>query len=249
MNRPSDGLLAEPRRGVPRYLQALHQHWPYIVATVVLAVGAALAYAALAEERFSAQADILVAPVPAGDQTFTGFPVLREGVGARSVLTVARFVKTPQVADGAAKRLRLDVGRDELLDLVQVAPQEQSNIVTIKAEADSAVRAADVANAFADELLARRTSSFQRKLTGTITRLQRQLAALPATAGTVQAEALRTDSGRCADSSAPATRRSRSRAVPFRRKHRAGPGATSASRSPCLPACCSASASRSRWSC
>jgi polysaccharide biosynthesis transport protein len=173
-------VFAEERQGTARYLQALAQHWPFIIGSVALASAAALLYLATAESRYEAHADVLVTPVAINDTTFVGLPVIRESGEGRGVLTAARLVETPQVATNARRQLRLRATRDELFDSVQVEPQAQSNIVTITAESDSAQQAAAIANAFAAGLIAERTRVFQRELRQVIRRLSRRLADLPA---------------------------------------------------------------------
>jgi capsular exopolysaccharide synthesis family protein len=173
--------LGEERQGTARYLQALAQHWPFIIGSVGLAVLAALLYLATADDRYEAHADILVTPVAINDTTFVGLPVIRESGEGRGVLTAARLVETPQVADAARKQLRVRATREELFGSVHVEPQAQSNIVTITAEGGTAKQAAAVANAFAAGVIAERTRIFQRELGQVVGRLSRRLAALPET--------------------------------------------------------------------
>lgn len=170
---------ADERQGTARYLQALAQHWPFILASVALALAAAIAYLATAENRYEAHADVLVTPVSINDTGFVGLPVIRESGEGRGVLTAARLVETPQVADSARRQLQLRTTREDLFQAVHVEPQEQSNIVTITAEADSAERAAAIANAFAIGVIAERTRLFQRDLRPLIARLARRHRALP----------------------------------------------------------------------
>ena len=205
--------LVEERQGTARYLQALAQHWPFIIGSVALALLAALLYLATADDRYEAHADILVTPVAINDTTFVGLPVIRESGEGRGVLTTARLVKTPQVADAARDRLRVRATREELFGSVHVEPQAQSNIVTITAEGDTAEQAAALANAFAAGVISERTGIFQRELAQVVGRLSRRLAALPAESRDV-GEAARwgSASGRFAGSSGRETRRSRSQA-------------------------------------
>jgi polysaccharide biosynthesis transport protein len=171
--------VVEERQGTARYLQALAQHWPFIIGSVALALLAALLYLATADDRYEAHADILVTPVAINDTTFVGLPVIRESGEGRGVLTAARLVETPQVADAARQQLRVRATREELFDSVHVEPQAQSNIVTITAEGDTAQQAAAVANAFAAGVIAERTRIFQRELGQVVGRLSRRLAVLP----------------------------------------------------------------------
>jgi capsular polysaccharide biosynthesis protein len=159
------------RRGGTRYIRSLRQHWPFIALTVLLALLAAFAYTSLAGKRYEASADILVSPVSNDDVAFTGLPVIRESVESRSVVTVARMLRSPQVADAVTGRLGLEIDRKTLLDRVEVRPQEQSNIVTVVAEGETPAEAVRIANGFAETLLAQRKSQFNRALRSVLARL------------------------------------------------------------------------------
>jgi capsular polysaccharide biosynthesis protein len=159
------------RRGGTRYIRSLRQHWPFIALTVMAALLTAFAYTSLAEKRYEAAADILVSPVSNDDAAFTGLPVIRESVESRSVVTVARMLRSPQVADEVRLRLGLEIDRKTLIERVEVRPQEQSNIVTVVAAGETPAEAARIANAFAETLLAQRKSQFNRALRGVLARL------------------------------------------------------------------------------
>jgi capsular polysaccharide biosynthesis protein len=156
-----------------RYLLALREHWIYIPVAIALAIAGALAYTQVAQERYEANADILVSPV--SSDTLLGLPVLRENVFGRSVVTAARLTKSPQVAERVREALVLDLTLSEVTDLITVTPQEQSDILTITGTSGSAEEAASVANAFAQGLLAERTERFQIQLDDIITRLSARL--------------------------------------------------------------------------
>jgi uncharacterized protein involved in exopolysaccharide biosynthesis len=151
--------------------------WKPIVAAVALGIVAAVAYLVLAEERYEAEAQLQVVPLPAGDQTFAGFALPRASNAANAAETVAELVERPAVADAAAGRLRLD--REQVLDDVS-AYAGRSNVVTIRAEADDPRRAAQLANAVAEEFVAERSGVFQGELNRTITRLRDELRNVPA---------------------------------------------------------------------
>jgi Mrp family chromosome partitioning ATPase len=174
----------EPARGGTRYLRALREHWPFIALTVIAALLAAGAYTSLAAKRYEAAADILVSPVSSDDPAFTGLPVIRESVESRSVVTVARLLRSPQVADAVRSRLGLDLDREALLERIEVRPQEQSNIVTVIAEGDTPTQARQVANGFAEALLAERKAQFDRAARGVLQRLS----SAPGDAGAARAE-------------------------------------------------------------
>ena len=180
--------MNEDRLESGRYLRALHEHWPYILGTVVLAVAAALIFVKSAEKRYDAGTDVLVTPVPSN--TLVGLPLFRESDLSRSVVTAARIATSPQVVEGVRERLQLNVGRRELLSHVSVTPQEQSSILTITGTAATPEEAARIANAFAEVLIAQRTAKLQREVGGAVARLSRQLERLPARGATAEATAL-----------------------------------------------------------
>jgi capsular exopolysaccharide synthesis family protein len=168
--------FGDERTGAATYLQSLREHWLLILTLVVGAVAAAALYSFTAEERFEAEADLIVTPVSASDETFLGTSVLREsGVQSNSVLTAARLIRTPDVAEAVREELGQDVGRDELLAMVEVEPISQSSIVAIIATAGDAERAAEIANAFAEAVVEQRSELFQNDIDVKIDRLESRL--------------------------------------------------------------------------
>jgi len=168
-------------QGSLRYLHALREHWVLVLATVVIAVGAAVAYSLTATKRYEAEADILVTPLSGSDNTFVGIPgLLREtSVPNSAILTAARLVKTPAVAREARSRLGSSSSIESLLLHVDAKPLSQSSIVAVVGKAESPGLASNIANAFADALVTRRTDDFQHGLKEVHSRLQAQLNAIP----------------------------------------------------------------------
>jgi succinoglycan biosynthesis transport protein ExoP len=159
-----------------RYLEALRQHWLLIVVVVVVGVASAGVYSALVSKRYRANADILVTPISPDDAALLGFNLLRDsGDPSRSVLTAARLIETPRVADAVRARLDLPMSRRALLDAVAVKPVGQANIVSIVAEASTAEQAARIANAFAVEVIRERSALFQAQLRQRLDQLRRRL--------------------------------------------------------------------------
>jgi capsular polysaccharide biosynthesis protein len=167
----SNGPFADQGERRTRYIRSLREHWPFIALTVIAALIAAFAYSSLADKRYQASADILVSPVSNDDAAFTGLPVIRESVESRSVVTVARLLRSPQVADEVRRRLGLELEREKLLEQVEVRPQEQSNIVTVVAEGSIPQEAVRIANGFAEALIAQRKGQFDRALRNVLERL------------------------------------------------------------------------------
>jgi uncharacterized protein involved in exopolysaccharide biosynthesis len=150
------------------WLDRVRRRAPAIVTLAAVAAGAAAVYSLAATKRYEARAELLVSPLPARDTTFEGFALPREGGAAAE--TVARLVRTPEVAEivQAQFGLRGSVSSYRI---------DGSQLVAVVGKASSAARAAQLANAFADALVAARTSRFQATLSVVIRRLRARLRA------------------------------------------------------------------------
>ena len=167
------------REGASRYLTALREHWLLILTIVVVSVAGAAIVSYTAAKKYEAEATMLVNPVGEGDTTFTGLPVIKESGGLTSgVLTAARLIKTPQVAEGVKTRYGFRMSRGALLSSLDVKPLSQSSIVALVATAHSPATAAAIANGFAEELIRQRSVQFQAGAEEQINRLRAQLASL-----------------------------------------------------------------------
>lgn len=165
------------QRGAVRYLQAIRAHWKLIALLVVLATAASIAFLAITPKRYEATADIILTPVPSNDEIFQGLSLFRQSVdGSPSVVTAARVFNSAQTrlpGEDALRRAGIDA-------TVTAEPLAQADIVSIRATSDSAERAARAANLFADTTVSTRSEIFQRELRDRIARLQRRVAAIPA---------------------------------------------------------------------
>jgi uncharacterized protein involved in exopolysaccharide biosynthesis len=153
-------------------------YWKPVVAVVALGLAAGIVYLALAENRYAAEAKLQVVPLPAEDRTFEGFALPRASDDGSPAETVADLVEVPSVVDKAAVQLRLD--REDVLDAVTVHADDESNVVIVRAEADDPRRAAQIANAVAEEFVAERSGAFQGELNGAIAQLREELRDVPA---------------------------------------------------------------------
>jgi capsular exopolysaccharide synthesis family protein len=180
---PGEGMTFEPERGgALSYVAALRAHWLLVVLVVALAVGGAIAYVSTATKKFEAEADILVSPVEEADPNFVGFSLLRvSNDSSRSIITAARLIKTPRVAEAVKRSLDLPGSRASVLDSVTVTPISQADIVSVVGSASTAAGASELANAFARQTVNLRTADFQRELRTAIEHVRSQLASQPAT--------------------------------------------------------------------
>lgn len=180
------------QHGLQRYAETLRSRRWLILLTVLLATGAAAAYAALADKVYEAEAEMLVTPVASNDPTLAGFGLIQESSDpTRDVETAARLSTSLDVANRVRRSLRLESSGRSLLERVSAEPVAQSNIVVITAEAGTPREARDLANGFAQGVVNDRTEQFHRQLDLAIERLRGQVQDDPrGGTGSIQEESL-----------------------------------------------------------
>jgi capsular polysaccharide biosynthesis protein len=145
--------------------------WFVVVTLTAVGAAAAAGYGLTAPKRYSATAQLLVAPVSASDATFAGLDVLRDASGKRTAAeSAAVLVRSPQVADAVRAQLAVRRSSASLLHSVRAHVVGTSDVVDVTVEDTSAASSAQLANAFVDALLSQRTSSFQSQLSSAIRR-------------------------------------------------------------------------------
>jgi capsular polysaccharide biosynthesis protein/Mrp family chromosome partitioning ATPase len=144
------------------------------VITVLTALATAAVLLQTLPKKYAAEADVQVTPIQSSDQRFVGLGLLQESNESRSVLTAARYVRSPQVARAVADKI--GGNPDTLLAEIQAQPQGQSNILTVAARAGTPDRAEQVANTFTNTMLAQREDHFQRVVQAQIKDLKKSLA-------------------------------------------------------------------------
>jgi uncharacterized protein involved in exopolysaccharide biosynthesis len=157
--------LAErpPRAELSRYLAAVRTHLPLIIAFIAAGVIAAFAYVSLSPKRYTAESDLLVTPVSDADPNLVGLPLVRDTSDPTAdVLTVAKLVSSPSVVSLVAARL--GGGAGALLPEINATPVTQSEIIAVQATDSSPARAAQLANAFAQETVQARTNALHAQL-------------------------------------------------------------------------------------
>jgi capsular exopolysaccharide synthesis family protein len=136
----------------------------------------AAAYLAVATEKYRAESSVLVIPASRDDTALNGLPVIRESSDpTRDVETAAFLVKGRNVADKVIDDLGLDQTADSLLGQVSAEPIAQSNIVSIRATADSPELARDIANGFANGVVAVRSEVVRAEAEKRVESLRDQL--------------------------------------------------------------------------
>jgi capsular polysaccharide biosynthesis protein len=161
---------------------------PWLAVLTLTAAGAAAAagYGLTAPKRYRATAQVLVAPVSTSDPTFAGIGVLRDTGGKRTAAaSVAVLLGAPQIIDAAAAQLGSKRSRQSLLDALHVHVVDASDVVAVTAEDTSPDGAAQLANTFANVLIAQRSATFQSELAAAIRRDQQLLASSSDPAGAI----------------------------------------------------------------
>ncbi len=162
---PDAGWLSPPedQAGLSAYVETLRERFLVVVITFTLVMAGAILYVLTADDVYKAGADVLVSPVPASaGSPAIGVPVIRESSDpTRDVETAAKLITTTAVAERVKRVLNSDESPGDLLDDVTAAPVAQSQLVDVTGEGDTAEEAADLANAFATEAVAERSSQLK----------------------------------------------------------------------------------------
>lgn len=160
------------------YLRILREQWFVVALCFLLCVGGGLIGRNLVPTTYHAQADLQIAPIDIADNTYVGVNLFRSisSDPTSNVLTLARYLNTPETAAIAKQRLHLSESPDALLTSISVQPLSQTNIVSVEASASTPKLARDIADAFVDATVARRTQEVQTDVKTVIARLQQQIA-------------------------------------------------------------------------
>ncbi len=165
----------EEREGLQRYVETIRERAWLIAMVVAITTGIALLYVATATKTYSAQADMLVTPVSGTDPALAGLGLITQSPDpTRDVETATKLITNTTVAARVKKALNLDETPQDLLKKVTAAPVAQSNIVALTAEQSSPEASARLANAFARQSVAERTSSLHNQIDQVLPQLQTQ---------------------------------------------------------------------------
>ena len=162
--------------GLERYFRILRERAGLIGLVTLVTTLAAAAYLVTATQQYKAEADLLVIPAGRDQAGLDGLPIIRESSDpTRDVETAGRLVTGRDVAKRVKSQLGLDESVENLLKQAKAEPVAQSNIVAIQAHADSPELARDIANGFADGVVAERDQVVRAEADKLITGLRSQL--------------------------------------------------------------------------
>lgn len=144
-----------------------------ILATVAITTGIAILYVASATKTYEAEADLLINPISGSSTVLDSLGLIQASSDpTRDVETASRFVTNINVAERAAAKLEIDEPATELLKRIKAQPVSQSSLVAVTATADSPEMAKQIADAFAQSVVAYRTDQMHELIDEQLPRLQ-----------------------------------------------------------------------------
>lgn len=166
----------EEQEGLQRYVETIRERMLLILMTVAVTTGIAILYVATATKTYDAEADLLITPVSADNPVLTSLGVLRSSADpTRDVETASKLVTNVNVAGRVKAAINSDRSAQSLLNSVKAEPVAQSNFVAVTASDTSPRGAQQLANAFARQAVADRTSQLHQQVDQQIPQLQNQL--------------------------------------------------------------------------
>jgi capsular exopolysaccharide synthesis family protein len=149
-----------------------------VVLAFIACLGGSLAWLTVRSPDYEAETEILVTPLPEGDETFIGIPFLVSSGSdpTRAVQTAATLISSTAAAEATAQRLGRGVSTATVAASVTVQPKGESNVLSVQATAESPEIARDMANGFAEAALALRSDQLRRQIETTIARLRQSQA-------------------------------------------------------------------------
>ncbi len=138
---------------------------------VAAVTGASVAYSYAAPKRYDATARVVVHPIPAGGDTYTGIDVLFDSRDqARVIETAGHYFDTPDVVNRVAQRLGLSPST--VRGSLDVHPLGGSNVLLIVGKSRHRDRAAQIANAIVQEGIQQETARFQAQVSAVLAKLR-----------------------------------------------------------------------------
>jgi capsular exopolysaccharide synthesis family protein len=175
----SSWLADRPARAeLLRYLQLVRSHTLMLIVFIAAGLAGAFVYTSVEHKTYTAEADLLVTPVSTDNPSLVGLPLVRDTSDpTAAVLTVSKLVSSPTVAALVAGQLG---GKPAaLLSSVTATPVTSSSIIAVQATASSPGRAAQLANAFAQQTVQSRTDAMHAQLATLIPSLEASMKSLP----------------------------------------------------------------------
>ena len=186
---PSPGALSGPAQGVTetsvstnleQLLLMLRRRWRLVLACVVLVAAAAVGFSLLQRNQYTASASLLFSNTQFDQELFGANFTSSSAIDpTREAATNIDLVALPTVAARTAAALHLPGG--VVQSEVSVSGVGQANVAQVSATDPSPVRAAQIANTYAQQYVLFRQQADRSKIAGAQSLVQKQLAALAPT--------------------------------------------------------------------
>ena len=169
-----------------RYWTTLRERKKWIVLAVILALVGAGVYLKAATPVYTAQAQVLVAPLTGTSaNTLAGLGLISASSDpTQDVETAASLLPSLAAAQMTQSQLGLPGSAQSVLNRVSVQILSQSFVLAVTATASNPDSAARLANTFARNAIAVRSATFQRQLAAELVQLNAKLVNVPRSATT-----------------------------------------------------------------
>lgn len=169
-----------PQSALSPYLEAVRSHVVLVVVVLAATVISALAWYDVQPPSYAAEADIFVTPLPAEAAAVVGLPLIQDlRDPTRTIQTAAALVNSDAAAARTAQLLGDGWTLREVARAIDVDPRGQTNILVVRATAETGELAARLANTFATATLEVRREALQSAAQAAIPSVQAQLRSNP----------------------------------------------------------------------
>ncbi len=156
----------EEQEGLTRFVETLRERIWLVLGTIAVTTVIAILYVATTDKVYEAEADLLISPIPATENSayvLAGLPPPSSDP-TRDVETAARQATTLEVAERVKEETGASESPRELLNRVRAEPIAQSNLIAILARENSPQGSQELANTFADQAVANRTAQMHDRI-------------------------------------------------------------------------------------
>jgi capsular polysaccharide biosynthesis protein len=182
-NAAGEPVESTPAERFAALLATGRRRWRVALLVFALTVGTTLFLTLRGPSDYAASAQILLQPSDAVTQALSPGVVPSPADAQRDIDTNTRLITSTPVLEAVRRQLRLAISNRELKSKLSVSGQESSNLVSIKAQDQSARQAARIATAVAMEYDSYRRSAARAAISQSIADGRSRLLALKRTGG------------------------------------------------------------------
>lgn len=158
--------------GIAERLRDTIRWWPLLLATTVVALGAAWWSHEHAVPTYVATTKVVVVPLPQWDETFLGTDLVRDsGDATRTAATAAVELQSDRYVRATADYLGGDWSVDSVADSVKVLAPDETNIIEITARSADPDKAEKLSSGYATAMMADRWQRISAQLDSRIAAL------------------------------------------------------------------------------